>query len=187
MSSLTATTIDHYIGGEAFTDATEKRQAIISPVDGSDLGEVALASENTLNKAVAVARAAAASWGARTIKDRVQVLFRFKQLCEERAEEIGKVITAENGKTVAESIAGLAKGLEVVEYATSLQQVMTGEILEVSRGVDCHTRSFPLGVVAGITPFNFPAMVPLWMIPMALACGNAFILKPSEKVPSLRI
>lgn len=133
----------------------------------------------------AVSRAARAfeSWGKMPVKERVQPLFRFKQLVEQDIRRLSELVTAENGKTVAESEAGIRKGLEVVEFATALPQLGRGGLLEVSRGVDCYERRYPLGVVAGITPFNFPAMVPLWMLPLAIASGNTFLLKPSEQVP----
>lgn len=173
--------INHYMGGEQLR--SEKRIDVYSPVNGEKFAQVAVAGQRDIDQAVAVAAHAATEWAATPVKNRIQCLFKFKQLCEERARELGEIITRENGKTVAEAIAGLAKGLEVVEYACSLPQLIGGEMVEVSRGVDCYTRRFPLGVVAGITPFNFPSMVPLWMFPIALACGNSFILKPSEKVP----
>ena len=174
--------IQHHINGEAVS--SETYLSVESPLDGTEFAEVAIADASILDRAVLAAQAAAKDWAATPIKARIQCLFKFKMICEERRQELGEIISKENGKTVAESIAGLEKGLEVVEYATSLPQLIGGEMLEVSRGVDCYTRRFPVGVVAGITPFNFPAMVPLWMMPLAIACGNTFILKPSEKVPA---
>ena len=124
------------------------------------------------------------SRGASTpVKERVQPLFRFKQLVEAELGELSRLISDENGKTVEEAEAGIRKGLEVVEYACALPALGQGGLLEVSRGVDCYSRRYPLGVVAGITPFNFPAMVPLWMMPLAIATGNAFLHKPSEQTP----
>lgn len=154
-----------------------------SPVDGRDLGSIEVADAAAVDAAVSRARTAHETWSETPVKDRVQPLFRFKQLVEERIDELAELVTAENGKTVAESKAGIAKGLEVVEFATAVPSLGQGEKLEVSRGVDCFTRTYPLGVVAGITPFNFPAMVPMWMFPIAIATGNAFLLKPSEQVP----
>nr|MBA3937584.1 aldehyde dehydrogenase family protein [Planctomycetota bacterium] len=157
--------------------------ALVSPVDGTSLGTLTSATTEEVAAVVLQAQAAFASWGQTPVKERVQPLFRFKELVERHLAEIARIVTAESGKTVAESEAGIRKGLEVVEYATSMPQLIAGEVLEVSAGVDCLTRRHPLGVVAGITPFNFPAMVPMWMFPLAIACGNTFILKPSEQVP----
>jgi malonate-semialdehyde dehydrogenase (acetylating) / methylmalonate-semialdehyde dehydrogenase len=156
---------------------------IHSPLDGAFLGELHSATTDEIEKVVAGAREAFASWRTTPIKDRVQVFYKFKQLVEEDMRRLSETVSRENGKTIAEAEAGIRKGLEVVEFATSLPNLIAGNLLAVSSGVDCHTRRFPLGVVAGITPFNFPAMVPMWMFPLAIACGNTFILKPSEQVP----
>lgn len=174
--------VDHYIAGQR-QPGSGGGGPLTSPVDGRPLGVVHPASTAQLAETVAAAQKAFLGWRATPVKDRVQPLFRFKQLVEENIEELSQLVTAENGKTPAESEAGIRKGLEVVEYATSLPQLITGELLEVSNGVDCYSRSFPLGVTVGITPFNFPAMVPFWMFPLAIATGNTFILKPSEQVP----
>ena len=172
----------HVIAGQV-TAGHGRSLPMVSPLDGRSLGTLQLADAAQVEATVAAAAVAAKPWGLTPIKERVQVLFRFKSLVEKHIAELSQIVTAENGKTPAEAEAGIRKGLEVVEYATSLPQVATGQVLEVSSGVDCSSRRFPLGVVAGITPFNFPAMVPLWMMPLAIACGNAFILKPSEQVP----
>jgi len=172
----------HYINGEDYNADTEM-VTIKSPIDGSHLGEVPVASADTVDKAVLAAKDAFGPWSETTVKDRVQVLFRFKQLVEKDILEIAEIVSSENGKTISESRAEIEKGLEVTEFATSLPQIYQQEILEVSRGVTCRSVKYPLGVVAGITPFNFPAMVPLWMIPIAIGVGNTFIHKPSEQVP----
>ena len=130
-----------------------------------------------------MAEEAQKAWGAQTIKDRAQVLFAAKRLFEESTERIAEIVSLENGKTLAEAGASVARGIECIEFATSLPQIAAGEVLEVSRGIECKTVRFPLGVVASITPFNFPAMVPLWMAPMAIGMGNAVIIKPSEQTP----
>lgn len=156
---------------------------VISPLDGEKIGAIDVADANAVDAAVQRATAAFESWRQVPVKERVQPLFRFKQLMEANMDELAQLVSLENGKTNGEAAAGIAKGLEVVEYACSLPALGIGEKLEVSRGVDCFSRSYPLGVVAGITPFNFPAMVPLWMLPIAVATGNAFLLKPSEQVP----
>lgn len=157
--------------------------AVTSPIDGSRLGEIQKCVGPEVDLYVERARAAFASWSVTPVKERVQPLFRFKQLVEDHIAELSECVTAENGKTIAESEAGIRKGLEVVEFATSFPVLQAGNLLEVSRGVDCFTRRFPLGVVCGITPFNFPAMVPMWMFPLAIAAGNTFLLKPSEQTP----
>jgi malonate-semialdehyde dehydrogenase (acetylating)/methylmalonate-semialdehyde dehydrogenase len=173
----------HYIHGARLEAGTRTLSPLTSPVDGTPLGSVRVADAAIVNQAVESAQKAFQSWSLVPVKDRVQVLYKFKTLVEQNIGDLAKQVTAENGKTTAESAAGIQRGIEIVEYAASLPQLFAGEILEVSTGVDCYTRRFPLGVVAGITPFNFPAMVPMWMFPMAIACGNSFILKPSEQVP----
>jgi len=174
----------HFVAGQFLTSPPINRLApLFSPVDGSALGGVHAADPQLVDHTVQTAAKAFKSWGVLPIKERVQVLYRFKSILESKLQTIAAQITAENGKTLAESAAGIQRGIEIVEYAASLPQLFPGEFMEVSSGVDCYTRRFPLGVVAGITPFNFPAMVPLWMFPMAIASGNTFILKPSEQVP----
>ena len=176
-------TITHWIDGKP-VESGKTTLPVTSPWDGKAFAQVCLADDATRDAAIAASSAAFASWSKLSVKDRVQPLFRFKALAEARMPELAASVSRESGKTRAEAQAGVEKGLECVEFACSLPQLLTGELLEVSRGVDCHTRRFPLGVVVGITPFNFPAMVPLWMFPLAIACGNTFLLKPSEQVPS---
>jgi malonate-semialdehyde dehydrogenase (acetylating)/methylmalonate-semialdehyde dehydrogenase len=154
-----------------------------SPVDGAPLGRVAAGDADVVEKAVAAARSAYPGWAAVPVKERVQVLYRFKTLLERDLGALAAQVSAENGKTPAEAAAGIQRGIEIVEFAAALPHLAAGDVLEVSAGVDCYTRRLPLGVTAGITPFNFPAMVPLWMFPISIACGNTFILKPSEQVP----
>jgi malonate-semialdehyde dehydrogenase (acetylating)/methylmalonate-semialdehyde dehydrogenase len=173
----------HYLHGTRVEAGSRSLNPLTSPVDGAPLGSVTVADAAIVDQAVQSAQKAFQSWSLVPVKDRVQVLYKFKALVEKNISSLAQQVTAENGKTKAESAAGIARGIEIVEYAASLPQLFAGEILEVSTGVDCYTRRFPIGVVAGITPFNFPAMVPMWMFPMAIACGNSFILKPSEQVP----
>ncbi len=156
---------------------------VISPVDGSPLSAITVADADSIDQAVKQAATAFESWGETPAKERVQPLYRFKQLMEDNIAELAAGVTAENGKTPDESEAGIRKGLEVVENACALPFIEKGGLQEVSPGVDCHIRRLPLGVVAGITPFNFPAMVAMWMFPLASATGNTFILKPSEQTP----
>lgn len=166
-----------------------RRIDVFSPHDGSLLGHVEVCGSSEVDAAVGRASRAFDTWGRTPVKERVQPLFRFKQIIEHNLAELAKLVSSENGKLPAEAAAGIERGLEVVEFACSMPQLFAGEILEVSSGVSCHTSRFPLGVTAGITPFNFPAMVPMWMYPMSIACGNTFLLKPSEQTPltSIRI
>ena len=167
--------------------STESRERelhpVVNPSTGEEITQIAWSTVENVDRAVRKAAEAFPGWSSQTVKQRVQVLFRFKSIIEKNIEELGKICTEENGKTVAESIAGIKKGVEVIEYATSLPQLIKGGYLEVSRGVTCHTVREPLGVVAAVTPFNFPVMVPLWKIPIALGCGNTMVMKPSETVP----
>jgi len=175
--------VQNFIQGE-FTDSSSTRKTeVISPIDGNLLSTVPMSSSNDLQHAVNAAKKAFPKWSRMPIKERVQVFFRFKSLLEKNLNELAALCTEENGKTLAESIAEIEKCVELTEFATSLPQLVSGEILEVSRGVECRTEHAPLGVVASIVPFNFPAMVPCWTIPNAIALGNCMILKPSEKVP----
>jgi malonate-semialdehyde dehydrogenase (acetylating)/methylmalonate-semialdehyde dehydrogenase len=173
---------DNLIGGE-WRAATGPSRDLVSPYTGAVVGRVGLSGIADVNAAVVAARAGFAGWRTLPIKERSQPLFRFRALLLEQLESLANTAALEAGKTRAEARAGLLKGIEVVEFALSLQNLGDGGALEVSRGVTCEMRRDPLGVVVGITPFNFPAMVPLWMFPIAITLGNAFILKPSEKVP----
>lgn len=173
----------HYTGGYEWIPAGEPTLEVFSPLDGATLGAVPLASAPTVDEIVQQAQTAFVSWSATPLKERVQVLFRFKTLLEHHHLELANLIQAENGKTWAEAKAELDKGIEVLEFACSLPQIWDQGTLEVSTGVSCQYERYPLGVVLSIVPFNFPAMVPLWTIPIAIGCGNSFILKPSELVP----
>lgn len=174
----------NWVGGKPqdFKGKIETRE-IFSPYTGQRIGLMDLFPLAELDSALEVAVKAQRSWGAASMKDRAQVLFRFRELIDARKLQISEVIAAESGKTPAEGLAGLMKGLEVTEFALSLQNMPGTENMRVSSGVWCSTRREPMGVVASITPFNFPAMVPLWTIPIALAMGNAMVWKPSEKTP----
>ncbi len=173
----------NFINGK-FIDATStKSMEVISPIDGKLLSKVPMSNSKDLDNAVAAAKAAFPSWSKTPIKERVQVFFRYKSLLEKNLKELSDLCSEENGKTYGESAAEIEKCIELTEFATSLPQLVIGEILEVSRGVECRTEHVALGVVASIVPFNFPSMVPNWTIPNAIALGNCMILKPSEKVP----
>ncbi len=183
-----STVIEHRIGGRGVSTGGAEI-SVSSPVDGRPMGHILSATPDMVEETVAAARKGFEEWRAWTVKDRVQPLFQFKQLAEGQLESLSELCASECGKTHAEARAELEKGIEVVEFATSAPQLLAGELLEVSNGVDCFQRRYPLGVVLGITPFNFPGMVPMWMWPLAIVSGNAFILKPSEQVPitSVRI
>jgi malonate-semialdehyde dehydrogenase (acetylating)/methylmalonate-semialdehyde dehydrogenase len=174
---------DNLIDGRWLPAQSGAARELSSPYTGGVVGQVALSNRADVDAAVAAARAAVASWRGTTAKERARPLYRFRELVLAHLDELSNLAALESGKTRAEARAGLEKGLEVVEFALGLPNLDDGGLLEVSRGVSCEVRREPLGVVAGITPFNFPAMVPLWMFPIALTVGNAFVLKPSEKVP----
>jgi malonate-semialdehyde dehydrogenase (acetylating) / methylmalonate-semialdehyde dehydrogenase len=175
--------VQNFINGNFIDAFGNKSLDVISPLDGAHLSAVPLSSSGDLNKAVAAAKAAFPKWSKTPIKERVQVFFRYKYLLEKNVDELAALISEENGKTIGESVAEIEKCVELTEFACSLPQLITGEVLEVSKGVECRTERIPLGVVASIVPFNFPAMVPNWTIPNAIALGNCMIIKPSEKVP----
>ncbi|MCO6493857.1 MAG: CoA-acylating methylmalonate-semialdehyde dehydrogenase [Phaeodactylibacter sp.] len=172
----------NYIAG-AFRQNGGRAMPVISPLDGATLSSVTLSDKEALDEAVAAAHRAARDWAALTIKERVQVFFRFRALLEEHKAELTELVHLENGKTREEAEAEVLKGIELSEFACSLPQIISDEVQEVSKGVECRTSHVPMGVVASITPFNFPFMVPLWTIPNALSLGNSMILKPSEQVP----
>jgi len=175
--------VQNYINGNFINATGNKCLDVISPLDGTHLSTVPLSSSEDLNKAVIAAKAAFTKWSKTPIKERVQVFFRYKYLLEKNIDELAALISEENGKTVGESVAEIEKCIELTEFACSLPQLVTGELLEVSKGIECRTERIPLGIVASIVPFNFPAMVPNWTIPNAIALGNCMIIKPSEKVP----
>ncbi|MFP5039358.1 CoA-acylating methylmalonate-semialdehyde dehydrogenase [Parasediminibacterium sp. JCM 36343] len=175
--------IQNYISGQFISASTTKTMDVISPVDGTFLSTVPMSSYADLETAVQSAKAAFPKWSKTPIKERVQVFFKYKALLEKHLVELAELCSEENGKTYGESVAEIEKCIELTEFATSLPQLVTGEVLEVSRGVECRTEHVPLGVVASIVPFNFPSMVPNWTLPNAIALGNCMIIKPSEKVP----
>ncbi|MFO1459209.1 MAG: CoA-acylating methylmalonate-semialdehyde dehydrogenase [Verrucomicrobiota bacterium] len=173
----------HFIRGQSVPTKGGDPVALVRPSDGSSLGRLFPARSEAVSQAVGAASVAFKEWSALPVKERVQPLLRFRTLVERHLGDLAECVSRENGKLPAEAAAGIQRGLEVVEFACSLPTLVSSEILEVSPGVDCFIRRHPLGVVAGITPFNFPAMVPMWMFPIAIACGNTFVLKPSEQVP----
>lgn len=175
--------VKNYVDGKFVPSKTNKFLNVVSPLDGSILSRVPTSSMEDLDLAVIAAKKAFLTWSKTPIKDRVQVFFRYKTLLEKNMLELSKLVQEENGKTLDEARAEIEKSIELTEFACSLPQLIGGEILEVSKGVECRTDYYPVGVVASIVPFNFPSMVPNWTIPNAIALGNTMILKPSEIVP----
>lgn len=180
--------VQNYIGGRFVSPDTEMLD-VVNPADGSLLSRVPLSRASDVDAAVEGAKRAFPAWAAMPIKERVQIFFRYKALLERDIESLSKLITEENGKIDSEARAEVLKSAELTEFACSLPQITSGEVLEVSKGVECRVERYPVGVVASIAPFNFPNMVPNWTIPNALALGNCMIFKPSEQVPlsSIRI
>jgi malonate-semialdehyde dehydrogenase (acetylating) / methylmalonate-semialdehyde dehydrogenase len=174
--------VQNYVGGK-FVDADVPHLDVFDPSSGDVISRVPLSAAREVDQAVRVAKAALPAWSATPIKERVQVFYRYKTLLEKNIDELSALITQENGKIANEARAEILKSAELTEFACSLPQITPGEVLEVSRGVECRIERYPVGVVAAITPFNFPNMVPNWSIPNAVALGNCLILKPSELVP----
>jgi malonate-semialdehyde dehydrogenase (acetylating)/methylmalonate-semialdehyde dehydrogenase len=172
----------HYVGGE-FVTGGSRLQDVHDPSDGRVISHVPLGGPDEVNRAVLAARTAFPAWADTPLKERVQVFYRYKALLERHLDELSALVTEEHGKVKGEADAEILKNIELVEFACSLPQMAAGEVLEVSKGVECRLERRPLGVVAAISPFNFPSMVPHWTFPNAIALGNAFILKPSELVP----
>ncbi|MCC9708434.1 CoA-acylating methylmalonate-semialdehyde dehydrogenase [Streptomyces sp. MNU76] len=179
------TTIQHWINGAPVQGTATATQPVFNPATGAEQAQVVLGGAADVDAAVQAASAAFETWSESSLTQRTQVMFAFRQLLLGHEEELGRIISAEHGKTVDDARGEITRGREVVEFACGLGDILKGSFSDqVSRGVDVHNFRQPLGVVAGITPFNFPAMVPLWMHPMAIATGNTFILKPSERDPS---
>ncbi len=175
-------TVRNYIGGEWFAGDGALLD-VHSPGNGSLIARTPLSTAAAVDAAVSAAERALPRWAAMPIKERVQLLYRYRALLEQHLDELTALIVEEHGKLASEARAEVLKAIELTEFACSLPQIATGEVLEVSRGVECRTERHPVGVVASIAPFNFPSMVPHWTIPNAIALGNCMILKPSELVP----
>ncbi|PRI12625.1 CoA-acylating methylmalonate-semialdehyde dehydrogenase [Leucobacter massiliensis] len=179
--------IPHVIGGERVTDA-ERTQPVYNPATGEQQHELAIASVATVEQAIAAAKAALPMWRKTSLTKRADIFFNLRQLLKQRTPELAAIVTSEHGKVLSDAAGEIARGLENVEFASGLLHLLKGERDEqVSTGVDVHSIKQPVGVVAAITPFNFPVMVPLWMIASAIACGNTVVLKPSERDPSASI
>ncbi|MFM1967080.1 MAG: hypothetical protein RL134_2805 [Actinomycetota bacterium] len=181
-------TIDHWINGQRVAGASGNTGPVFNPATGQQQGAVALASVAEVDKAVAVAKEAFATWRSSSLSKRADILFAFRQIVHSRRDEIANLVSQEHGKVPSDAAGELARGLENIEFACGIPQMLKGSYSEqVSSGVDVYSLRQPLGVVAGITPFNFPAMVPMWMFANAIATGNTFVLKPSEKDPSVSL
>src|SRR5271166_3586329 len=181
-------TVQHWIGGRLATAEPERYGEVYDPATGEQTKRVAFASPQDVDTAVQTARRAFESWRDVSLSRRATILFAYRELFNKHKDDMARLVTAEHGKVAADALGEVSRGLEVVEFACGIPHLLKGEFSEnVSTGVDAYSIRQPLGVVAGITPFNFPAMVPMWMFPIAIACGNAFVLKPSEKDPSASV
>jgi malonate-semialdehyde dehydrogenase (acetylating) / methylmalonate-semialdehyde dehydrogenase len=177
--------ISHWIGGEPVEGTSGKNGPVYNPATGRQTGEVDFATVEEVDRAVKAAREAFPAWRAMSLSRRTEIFFRIRALVSERREEVAKILTAEHGKVLSDALGEVARGLEVIEYCCGIPELLKGGFSEqASTGIDVYSIRQPVGVCAGITPFNFPVMVPMWMWAPALACGNTFVLKPSEKDPS---
>ncbi|HSY27203.1 MAG TPA: CoA-acylating methylmalonate-semialdehyde dehydrogenase, partial [Burkholderiaceae bacterium] len=185
MSATTSPTIQHYIGGQLTSSDQGRSQAVFNPAHGTVSAQVALASVEEVNAAVAAASAAAPAWAETAPLKRARILFKFRELIEQNQDLLARAITSEHGKVLSDAKGEVTRGLEIVEFACGIAQLLKTQFTDnIGGGIDNWHLRQPLGVTAGITPFNFPVMVPLWMAPLAIATGNTFILKPSERDPS---
>lgn len=180
--------IGHWIDGKGQSGRADRAGDVFDPATGEVQARVAFASSDEVEAAVASAKAAFESWRHSSLTARVRILFAYRDILERRKKDLARVVTSEHGKVLSDALGEVSRGQEVVEFACGIPHLLKGEYSEnVSRNVDAYSIQQPLGVVAGISPFNFPVMVPMWMFPVAIACGNTFILKPSEKDPSASI
>ena len=178
-------TLHHFIGGQPVPGSGARFGDVFNPATGKTAARVPFADPADVERAVSAARAAFPEWAATSPLRRARVMFKFKELLDRHAQELAALITAEHGKVLSDALGSVTRGIEVVEFACGIPHLLKGEFSEnVGGGIDSWSLRQPLGICVGITPFNFPAMVPMWMFPVAMACGNTFILKPSEKVPS---
>ncbi|MDE2093244.1 MAG: CoA-acylating methylmalonate-semialdehyde dehydrogenase, partial [Burkholderiales bacterium] len=182
------TEVGHYIGGRAVASTSGRRQAVYNPSTGAVARQVALASIDEVGRAVDAARAAFPAWADTPPIRRARIMNKFLGLLNQHRDALAAMITAEHGKVFTDAQGEVTRGIDIVEFACGVPQLLKGDFTDqVSTGIDNWTLRQPLGVVAGVTPFNFPAMVPMWMYPVAIACGNTFVLKPSERDPSASI
>lgn len=177
--------LHHFVNGRPFVGTSQRYAPVFNPTTGGVAASVELATQSDVWFAISAAAAAFPEWASTAPQRRAGVMFRFKTLIEGHLDELARIVSEEHGKVLSDARGSVQRGLEVVDFACGIPHLMKGEFSDgISRGMDLYSMRQPLGVVAGITPFNFPAMVPLWMFPVAIACGNTFVLKPSEKVPS---
>ena len=174
--------VKNYINGK-FERNNQNSMDVLSPIDGSKISTIPLSTAEDVDAAVQAAKNAFPSWSGMTFKERVQIFFRYRNLLEQHIDELTRLVQLENGKLYGEAKAEVEKSMELCEFAVSMPQIVVNEVQEVSKGVECRTERKPLGVVASITPFNFPNMVPHWTVPNALVLGNTMVMKPSELVP----
>ena len=180
--------VDHWLNGQRVKTTSGRVGPVFNPATGAQQGEVGFATVEEVDTAVAIAKETFTSWRASSLSKRADILFRFRQIVDSRRDEIAKLVSQEHGKVPSDAAGELARGIENIEFACGIPQMLKGSYSEqVSTGVDVYSLRQPLGVVAGITPFNFPAMVPMWMFANAIATGNTFVLKPSEKDPSVSL
>ena len=188
MNSLAVREVAHFIGGAAQAGASGRFGDVFNPNTGQVQAKVPLANVSEIELAVQSALKAQPGWAATNPQRRARVMFDFKRLLEIHMNELAELLSSEHGKVVADSKGDIQRGLEVIEFACGIPHALKGEYTEgAGPGIDVYSMRQPLGVVAGITPFNFPAMIPMWMFGVAIACGNAFILKPSERDPSVPV
>jgi malonate-semialdehyde dehydrogenase (acetylating)/methylmalonate-semialdehyde dehydrogenase len=181
-----ATIVEHWIGGAATAGTSTRRGPVWNPATGQRQAEVVLGTPTDVDLAVQTAAKAFAGWQEVSVSKRAKILFSFRELVNNHVDDLAGLVTAEHGKVLSDARGEVLRGLEVVEFACGIPQLLKGEFSEqVSSGVDAYSFRQPLGVCAGITPFNFPIMVPMWMHPVAIATGNTFVLKPSERDPSV--
>ena len=178
-------TVPHYIGGQTITNDATNPRTLYNPANGEAIGEVNLADKKTCDLAVETAMKAWLDWANTAPVKRARILFKFRDLLEKNQRDLAKLVTQEHGKTIDDALGSVARAIEVVELHCGLITQLQGYFTpDVSTDIDCYTLRQPLGVCAGVSPFNFPVMVPIWMMIPAIACGNTFILKPSEQDPS---
>jgi malonate-semialdehyde dehydrogenase (acetylating)/methylmalonate-semialdehyde dehydrogenase len=180
--------IGHFIGGRQVSGASDRRGEVFNPATGEMIAHVAFATSAEVNQAVGAAREAFPEWSATPAARRARVMFNFARILEREQKNLAAVVTREHGKTLADALGEVQRGIEVVEFASGIPTMLKGEFSDnAAAGIDMYSIRAPIGVVAGVTPFNFPVMVPMWMFPIAIACGNCFVLKPSERDPSAAI